>query len=124
MLQNRFPDKHSRLVSRIVVLLSEKGYQNIKSVLPDGDPPEKIVWQSSGNGYLPDVSVRAEEFRFFSAETVDSIQDEDTTDKLKLFSAYAETNDALFYVAFPKGDAASVRARIDELGVEVCLWEV
>jgi len=124
MLQNRYPDKHSRLVSRIVVLLTEKGYQNIKSVLSDSESPEKIVWQSSGNGYLPDVSVRAEEFRFFSAETADSIQDEDTADKLKLFSAYAETNGALFYVVFPKGDAVPVRARIEELGGEICLWEV
>lgn len=124
MLQNSHPDEHLRLVRRVVELLTDKGYQNIKSVLPDGNSPEKIVWQSTGKGYLPDVSVRTEDFRFFTAETADSIRDEDTADKLKLFSSYAEVNDAVFYVVFPQGDVAQVREQIDALAVEASLWEV
>jgi len=116
--------EHNRLVKKVVDLLVDKGYENIKADLPDFEKPKKIVWQSTGEGFLPDVTVSGDEFRIFEVETADSIDDEHTANEWKLFSSYAEVNDALLYVVFPKGSVEKVKKRIKELDVDVCLWEI
>ncbi len=64
------------------------------------------------------------EFRIFEIVTADSIDDEHTAEEWKLFSSYAEVNDAMFYVVFPKGSVDKVKKRVKELDVDVCLWEI
>jgi hypothetical protein len=116
--------EHDRLVKKAVDLLADKGCENIKADLPDFEKPKKIVWQSTGEGFLPDVTVSGDELRIFEIETADSIDDEHTAEEWKLFSSYAEVNDALFYVVFSKGSVEKVKKRIKELDVDVCLWEI
>jgi len=38
--------EHNRLVKKVVDLLVDKGYENIKADLHDFEKPKKIVWQS------------------------------------------------------------------------------
>ena len=116
--------EHDRLVKKVVDLLGDKGYENIKADLSDFEKPKKIVWQSTGEGRIPDVTVFKDDFRIFEVETADSVEDEHTAEKWKLFSSYAEVNDAMFYVVFPKGAVEMVKKRIKELGVDACLWEI
>ncbi len=105
-------------------MLGDKGYENIKADLSDREKPEKIVWQSTGKGFIPDVTVFKDDFRIFEVVTAASILDEKTDDTWKLFSSYAEVNDAMFYVVFPKGLVLKVKKKINELGVDACLWEI
>ena len=116
--------EHDKRVKKVVDLLADKGYENIKANLPDREKPKKIVWQSTGEGFIPDVTVFKDDFRIFEVVTAASILDEKTDDTWKLFSSYAEVNDAMFYVVFPKGLVEKVKKKINELGVDACLWEI
>ncbi len=115
---------HERLVKKVVELLGGKGYENIKADLPDFEKPKKIVWQSTGEGFFPDVTVYKDDFRIFKVVTADFAADDKTDEVWKLFASYAEVNDAMFYVVFPKGVIGKVKKIINEIGVDACLWEI
>jgi hypothetical protein len=112
------------MVERLAALLTGKQHGNVRADLPNHPPPRRIVWEATGKGCVPDVTSQDDEFRIFEVETRDSIADTHTEDQWRLFSAYAQANDAMFYVVFPRGCADMVRQRLDELGVEAYLMEI
>ncbi len=116
--------EHDRMVGHVAKLLEGKGHKNVRADIDGFEKPRRIVWESSGEGYLPDITSQDEEFRIFEVETRDSIHDEHTEDQWKLFSSFAKAQDAMFYVVFPKGAVDEVKARLNELGLEAYLMEV
>jgi hypothetical protein len=116
--------EHDTMVEQVAALLTGKDYQDVRADLPGYTKPRRIVWEATGEGCLPDVTARDDEFRIFEVETRDSIADSHTKDQWKLFAAYAQANDAMFYVVFPRGCAGEVKKRLDELGLEAYLMEV
>jgi hypothetical protein len=116
--------EHDRMVDYVAKLLIGKKHQDVRADLPGFTQPRRIVWQSTGEGSVPDVTSQDEEFRIFEVETRDSIHDEHTETQWKLFASYAKANDAMFYIVFPKGASAEVKQRLNELGLEAYLMEV
>ncbi len=117
--------EHDRMVEYVAKILVGKGYKDVRADLQGFKQPRRIIWESSGEGYLPDVTARSDDdFRIFEVETKDSINDEHTADQWKLFASYADVNKAMFYVVFPKGSVDDVKNRLKELGLEAYLMEV
>ena len=124
MAKRRSQTEHDRLVEYVAKLLVGRGYQNVRADYPGFDPPKKIVWQSSGEGDLPDVTGVKNGFKVFEVESKDSITDEHTAEQWKLFASYAENNEVIFYVVFPKGSINEVKNRLKELNIQANLLEV
>ena len=116
--------EHDRMVEYVAKLLIGKKHQDVRADLPGFTTPRRIVWQSTGEGSVPDVTSQDDEFRIFEVETRDSINDGHTAEQWKLFASFAKANDAMFYVVFPKGATDAVKQRLNELGLEAYLMEV
>ncbi len=124
MEKRKSQTEHDSLVDYVARELNKRGYEQVKADLPDYEVPKKIIWQSTGEGFEPDVTGVKMGFRIFEIETDDSIEDEHTLQQWKLFASYAKVNDAFFYVVFRKGSLEKVQNRLKELGITATLWEV
>lgn len=115
---------HDRMVASVARILIGKGYQDVRADIPGQALPRRIVWQSTGEGFRPDVTAVRDGLRIFEVETADSIMDAHTEPQWKLFAAYARHNSAMFYIVFPKGSLETVTQRLQYLRVEALLMEV
>lgn len=124
MAARRNQKEHDSLVEYITKELTERKYDDIRADLPGASKPKKVIWQSTGEGCYPDVTGQKSGLRIFEIETADSINDAHTADQWKLFASYADVNNAMFYVVFPKGALGKVKDRLKELALKAVLWEV
>ncbi|MFC1592067.1 hypothetical protein ACFL43_06050 [Thermodesulfobacteriota bacterium] len=124
MSKRRSQTEHDRLVEYVAKLLIGRGYSDVRADIPGYEEPLRIKWQKKGEGFCPDVSGNKEGLRIFEVETGDSIDDEHTEAQWKLFASFAESNNAMFYVVFPKGCADKVKARLAQLSIKAVLMEV
>ncbi len=116
--------EHDNMVKTVAQILIGRGYKEVKADLQGYPVPKKIVWESTKEGFVPDVTAYRDEFRIFEVETADTINDPHTEQQWKLFFAYAATNKAMFYVVFPKGCVEAVKKRLEEIGINAYLWEI
>jgi len=124
MAKRKSQEEHDRMVKSVANLLTERGYKNICADLEGFTQPRRIVWESTGEGYFPDVTGHRDKLlRIFEVETGDSIDDEHTEDQWKLFSNYAQVNSAVFYIVFPRGAFDQVQKRLQQLGIQAQLME-
>jgi hypothetical protein len=110
------------MLEKVAKTLVERGYKDVRADFPGFTEPIRMIWKSTGKGHIPDVTGYKDGLRFFKIETVDSVVDEHTADKWKLFSSYAETNNALFYLVLPKGALGTVKKKLQELNLRAHLW--
>jgi len=123
MVRRSSQASHDIMIENLAGLLTAKGYKHIQADIPGHTPPRKIVWESTGEGHIPDITAFSAELRIFEVETADSITDDHTADQWKLFASYAMANNALFYIVFPKGCAEAVQNRLDALQIKALLFE-
>ncbi len=112
------------MIKTVAQILTGRGYKEVKADIEGYTVPEKIVWESTKQGFIPDLTARKDELRIFEVETADTINDPHTEEQWKLFFVYAKTNKAMFYIVFPKGCVETVKARLEEIGINAYLWEI
>ena len=122
MVKRQSQTEHDRLAEKVARTLLERGYKDVRADVPDFTDPKRIIWASTGEGYIPDVTGCKDCLRIFEVETSGSIEDEHTADKWKLFDSYAEVNSAMFYVVFPKESLKTVKIKSQELNLTVNMW--
>ena len=120
--QNLTP--HERMVAYVIRILNEKKHEDIRSVIPDYKMPKRVVRDSTGEKYVPEVTaVKNGLFRLFAVETKDSLDQEGVEKRWKLFDSYASQNDALLYVVFPAGSVTLIKEKLKETNIEARLWQ-
>ncbi len=129
MIKSLFKQKSSltpeeRMVAYVIRILNEKKHEDIRSIIPDYKMPKRVVRESTGEKYVPEVTaVKSGQFRLFAVETKDSLEQEGVEKRWKLFDSYASQNDALLYVVFPAGSVALVKEKLKETNIEARLWQ-
>ena len=129
MLKSLFTSKASksiqnRTLAYVVKILREKNHKDIKAVTSDLPIPKKVVRESTGEGFLPEVTaVKDGQFRLFAIETREALSEEETDARWRLFAEYARQNGALFYIVFPTGQVAHVKQKLQDLSIEARLWQ-
>jgi hypothetical protein len=115
---------HERMVAYAIKILNERKHEDIRSVIPNHKMPKRVVRESTGENYVPEVTaVKSGQFRLFAVETKDTLEQEGVEKRWKLFDSYAGQNDALFYVVFPAGSVARVKEILKETKIEARLWQ-
>jgi hypothetical protein len=113
-----------RMVAYVIRILSEKEHEEIRSVIPDYKMPKRVVRESTGENYIPDVTaIKSGQFRLFAVETNDSLDQAGVEKRWKLFESYAEQNNSLFYLVFPAGSVMPVKLKLKKNNVEARLWQ-
>ena len=124
MVLRKSQSDHDRMVKHVAEFLVSKHYRDVKADLPGWPTPEKIVWTSTNEGHIPDVTAMGQLFNLFEVETDDTINIDHTADQWKLFSRYAEQHNAVFWVVVPGGSKLKAEQRIKQLGIKADVWEV
>lgn len=129
MIKSLFKPKSSltpeeRMVAYVIRILNEKKHEDIRSIIPDYKMPKRVVRESTGEKYVPEVTaVKDGQFRLFAVETKDSLEQEGVEKRWKLFDSYTSQNNALLYVVFPEGSVALVKEKLKETNIEARLWQ-
>lgn len=102
------------ILKAVVSHLKETEFLEIKSKLDGFDTPSKIVWKSSQNGYVPDITaVKNNVFILFDIlESPDFMDDKKTS--WQLISTYTNNREREFFIVSPKNKEFTVRNFIDE----------
>lgn len=110
---------HDAMVLYAARSLVNKNYRNVKADIPDWSSPDKIIWSSTGQGHIPDVTGDG---IIVEVETSDSIYDSHTEDQWKLFSAHALQYSKAFWILVPAANSNSAQQRRDQLGITATIW--
>ncbi|MBO8183121.1 MAG: hypothetical protein H0Z28_10075 [Archaeoglobus sp.] len=124
MTKRRSQSDHDKMVRYVVDYLKDKGFRNIKADISGFDKPNKIIWKTTGEGHIPDVTAENGSLHIFEVETEDSINDQHTEDQWELFAAYAKKYSAKFWVVVPQGSRDLAEKRLNQLGLIAKIWEV
>lgn len=117
-------DPRDPIISYVIRILQEKNHINIRAVIADFSMPKKVIRESTGEGYVPEVTaVKNGQFRIFSVETKETIHQEETANRWRLFADCAKQNSAQFYVVFPPGLVIEVKNKLKAFQVEARLWQ-
>lgn len=129
MIKSLFKQKSNltpqeRMVAYVIRILNERKHEDIRSIIPDYKMPKRVVRESTGEKYVPEVTaVKSGQFRLFAVETKDSLEQEGVEKRWKLFDSYTSQNNALLYVVFPEGSVALVKEKLKETNIEARLWQ-
>ena len=116
---------HDVLVKQVVVeLLRLNSFSEICADLTGHSQPNRIYWETTGEGHIPDVTAKGEHFCIFEVETYDSIEESHTSDQWKLFAAFANQHNAVFYVVVPVGYKKQATQRLTALGITAKVLEM
>ena len=86
--------------------------------LKDYDPPDKIVYKSSREGYNPDIMVFFEDATYIYEIELD---DNCETNKWQLFSLYTKKNKGRFYLIVPDWMILSVKATLKNKKIDASI---
>jgi len=115
---------HDRMTKYVVDILSEKNNEKIRATIPGFDSPQRVIRKSTGETYIPEVTtVKNNQFRIFSVETKETLEQSEPEARWKLFAEFAKQNNALFYIVFPTGQVAIVKNKLEEFNIEANLWQ-
>lgn len=117
--------QHDQMVRDVYNHLISNGYENVRADLKDFPQPERLYWESTGKGHIPDVTANWNgSSAIFEVETDDSIYDQHTEDQWNLFAANAQQHGKTFRVVVPKASEASAESRLAHLGIQADVWTV
>jgi hypothetical protein len=83
---------------------------------PGFTEPIRMISKSTGKGHTHDVTGYKDGLRFFKIETADSVTNEHTYNKWKLFASHAETNKSIVLFGFTQRGSGNGQKEIT--GVE------
>jgi hypothetical protein len=116
--------QRDRIITYTIRILHEKKHEDIRAVIPDHPMPKKVVRESTGEGFIPEVTARKDgQYRIFAVETRETLGSEKIGLRWQLFEAYAKQHDALFFIVFPTGLVSSIKEKLNEFHVEARLWQ-
>lgn len=105
--------KHDSLILYAVKKLKQAGARNICADLPHYPQPNRIYWEQTGEGHIPDASARLGTYQYLvEAETEDTISIEHTRSQWTLFSANAKQHGKIFVVVVPSGSEDEARLQL------------
>ena len=111
--------EHDDMVRSVARYARQQGHSDIKVNLFGYDIPDQIYWETTAHGHTPDVTSNNIKHFIIDVETSDLLNDPDTEDKWKLFSAHARQQSKSFIVAVPRGFEHLVRDKADRLGIRL-----
>lgn len=124
MTQRRNQTEHDSIVASVANSLRANGFSEIKADLQGYDQPIRIIWESTEQGHIPDLSaVKDQQQHIFEVETGDTITIQHTADQWKLFSTYANQHNSIFYVVVPKGYASQAQKQLQVLNLKATVLE-
>lgn len=124
LLRSKTGSQRDRIIEYTIRILLEKNHQDIRAILPDHAMPQKVVRESTGEGYIPEVTARKnDQYRIFAVETKETLEDDKTGSRWQLFEAYAKQHGALFFIVFPTGLVSSVKDKLAEFHIQARLWQ-
>ena len=113
-----------KMIKYVTDFLSKKNYKNIRATISGYDSPQRAIRKSTGEAYIPEVTAeKGSLLRLFAVETKDTINQEESEVRWKLFSDCAKQNDAQFYIVFPQGMVTIVKDKLEGLDIEANLWQ-
>ncbi|GAF98431.1 unnamed protein product, partial [marine sediment metagenome] len=115
---------HDRMVRLVANSLMDKGYYDIRAVVPGFENPNRRTWPGTNKGHVPDVTAHGMQFNILEVETEDSIRDEHTEDQWALFANFARTRYSVFWLVVPAGCKEQAEQRLTSIGIEAKVWEV
>jgi len=125
MAKRRNQSEHDSMVQSVATHVENNGHSNVKADIPDYKRPDKIIWDTTKKGHIPDVTSTKNQDFIFEIETDDSINDSHTEDQWKLFSANAKQYSKKFIIVVPKGSDQKAWQRVRDLGIDVDdVWTV
>ena len=106
------------------IYFAKKTTPILKRSTPTIPYPKKVVRESSGEGFLPEVTaVKGGQFRLFAIELQEALHQKETYAKWMLFEEFAKQHNALFYIVFPAGQVAQVKEKLKAFKIEARLWQ-
>ena len=129
MLKNLIKSKRSSsprdsITEFVTKILAEKNHEDIKAVISGFSMPKRVVRKSTGEWYIPEVtSVKGGQFRLYAIETKETIRDDETEKRWKLFSEYAKQNQSIFYLVFPPGSVLQIKQKLEKLKIDAHLFQ-
>ena len=117
MVKRKSQSDYDKMVRTIAETLTYDQYSDVKADIQGYDTPDKIIWESTGKGHVPDVTAEKGKEVIVEVETDDSINDQHTEDQWKLFSACSKKYDADFIVVVPEGSKTKAMVHMEELDI-------
>ena len=115
---------HDRITKYVTRILTEKNHKNISAVISGFSMPQRVVKKSTGEWYIPEVtSVKNGQFRLYAIETKETIREEETEKRWKLFSEYAKQNQSILYIVFPPGLVLQIKQKLERLNIDAHLFQ-
>lgn len=111
---------HDAIVARVATALRNQGFKDVMADVPGFATPTKIVWKSTGNGHVPDLTAGQ---LVIEVETDDTLSIEHTRLQCELFSHYARQHHMTFVVVVPRGFASVMRIQLIRWGYTAEVWE-
>lgn len=118
---------HDALVTRACNNLIANHYTGLKADVDPYERPDRIYWESNGDGHIPDTTATAKDgvFCIFEIETPDTIDIEHTEKQLVLFNAYAHEHKGRAYLVVPNSAGAQAKACIARLNLDyTSVWAI
>lgn len=117
--------EHNRIVKYVAEFLKKEGFDNVRADIDGFETPRKIIWSSTEEGYIPDVTAEKKGRKYlFEVKTEDSIYDKHTEDQWRLFATYAKEHSAIFCVVVPEKARNIAIKRLTELKIIAEIWGV
>ena len=111
--------EHDIMVRSLARYLREQGHNDIKVNMFGYDTPDQIYFEASTLGQTPDITSTNIKRFIFDIETVESLDDSETLERWKLFSAYAKQQSKAFIVAVPQGSEEHGRQLAEDWGIKL-----
>ncbi|MEK7352999.1 MAG: hypothetical protein AABZ77_00650 [Chloroflexota bacterium] len=115
----RDQSERDMLVRSVARYVKEQGHSDIKVNLFGYDTPDQIYWETTKQGHTPDVTSTNIKHFIIDVETDGLINEPNTEDRWRLFSANARQQSKLFIVAVPKGSEQPTRQRALDSGIKL-----
>jgi len=120
----RAKSTRERIIAYVIQVLQEKEHEDIRAVFPDFEHPQRVVRESTGEWYLPEVTAsKLGQFRIFAVETPETLRADTTDLRWRLFSDFARQNNALFYIVFSAGLVLQIKEKLRGLQIDARLWQ-
>ena len=111
--------EHDRMVQSVVNYIKEQGHFDIRADLKRFNTPALIYWETTGKGYIPDVTSKNIRSYIFEVETDDSIDNLHVENEWRLFWAHAKQTSKAFIVVVPEGSEQRAWQRAMDLGIDL-----
>ena len=124
MVKRKSQSDHDKMVLYAANVLVQKGFRNVKADLGGWTQPTKIVWKTTSEGHIPDVTGDGNPDVLVEVETDDSIFDAHTEDQWNLFYNNAKQYSKEFWVLVPNRSENDAQTRLTQLGITAKIWGI